>query len=454
LGNEKQILALRYKNLAYELFLFGSLMIMGLYHLILFLFRKKDPSPLYFGLFCLLVGLRTILVGERFLIYLFPDFNWEVAHKIQTLTFYFGVPLILTFFRSVFPDGFSQKIVRLVQLVGIAFGGLVLFTPARIFTLFNSIYQIFTLSVVFYIVVVFIKELMQKEKDISLTIAGALVLIITSLNDIIFLSIWLNDYSSSFLRSVFITGNLSSIGQLVFVFMNSLVLAKKFSDAFEKEEMMTAQLKEINLNLDNLVIKRTEALEKSKEQIESQKDELEKANYSLRLLSLKDPLTGLWNRRQYDDTIQREWNRCLRYKRPISLMILDIDYFKSFNDNYGHRAGDECLVKLAQTINDSFGRAGDLVARYGGEEFVVIMPELAKDDAIKMATLVQKSIENLKIPHKCSPVNPWVTVSIGVTSKIPDFDSSPKELFSAVDKALYQAKAAGRNQVRFLPVGC
>ena len=154
-----------------------------------------------------------------------------------------------------------------------------------------------------------------------------------------FLSIWMNDHSSYFLRSLFRTGSLSSVGQLVFVFANSLVLAKKFSNALEQEEVMTAQLKEINLNLDELVIKRTEALEESREKIEYQKLELEKANRALQLLSLKDPLTGLWNRRHYDDTIQLEWNRTLRHKRPISLMMLDIDGFKEYNDCYGHRQG-------------------------------------------------------------------------------------------------------------------
>ena len=304
---------------------------------------------------------------------------------------------------------------------------------------------------VIYILSTFIKIFLRQEKGIGLIISGALALILTSLNDIIFSSIWLNDYGSPLWRFLFRTGNLSSVGQLVFVFTNSLVLAQNFSNALEQEEVMTAQLKEINQNLDELVIKRTEALKESKEKIESQKLELEKTNKALHLLSLKDPLTGLWNRRHYDDTVIKEWNRCLRYKGAISLMMLDIDYFKAYNDCYGHRAGDECLVKIAQTLKDFLRRSSDLVARYGGEEFVVIMPDLGRDEAIKMAILLCKTIEGLNIPHKCSAVSPWVTASIGVTSMAPDIDCSPKELFLAVDKALYQAKAAGRNQVIFLP---
>lgn len=451
IAEDKQIIGLRYKSIAYESLLFGCLMIIGAYHLALFFFRKKNTAPLYFGLFCLFIGIRTLLVGERFFSYLFPYFDWEVAHKIQTLTFYLGVPVILMFFKSVFPNNFHSRIVKVVQGVGIAFGCLVLLTPARFFTVINPAYQVFAFLVIVYIISAFIKMLIRKEKGIGLIIVGGMALILSSLNDIVFLSIWMNDYGSSLLRSLFRTGNLSSVGQLLFVFANSLVLAQRFSKALEQEEVMTAQLKEINLNLDELVAKRTEDLEKSKEKIAYQKMELQKANKSLQLLSLKDPLTGLWNRRHYDNIIQIEWNRALRHKRPISLMLLDIDYFKAYNDCYGHKAGDECLIQVAQTIKDYSRRASDLAARYGGEEFVVIMQELDKDEATEIALLLRKAIEELSIAHKCSTVSPWVTVSIGVTSIVPNNNSSPHELFLTVDKALYQAKAAGRNQVKFLP---
>lgn len=449
LGSEKQILDLRYKSIAYEIFLFGCLMIMGIYHLALFFFRKKDPSPLYFGLFCLFVGIRTTVVGERFFIYLFPAANWEVVHKVQTLTFYLGVPVILIFFKSVFPQDFAQGMVRIVKVVGLAFGGLVLLTPAKIFTVFNPVYQLFTIFVCIYITFVLLKLLYQKKMGSGFIFAGTLALILTSINDIIFLSIWMNDHSSSILRTICRTGNLSSLGQLIFVFAQSLVLAQKFSYAFEKEEVVTAKLREMNLNLDKLVIKRTEALEKSRQKIEEQKAELEKNNQFLELLSLKDPLTNLWNRRQFDETMQHEWERGLKYKRPLALMILDIDRFKEYNDYYGHKAGDECLIRVAQALTDSLCE-DDLLARYGGEEFVVIMRELGKDDATEKALFLQKTIEDLKIPHQRSSVSNYITVSIGVTSMIPDLYSSPKDLFLAADRALYQAKAAGRNQVRFL----
>ncbi|WP_017754328.1 sensor domain-containing diguanylate cyclase [Calidifontibacillus oryziterrae] len=450
IGNEQQIMAMRDKNIAYELFLFGSLTIIGAYHLALFFFRKKNRSSLFFGLFCLLIGLRTLLVGERFFIYLFPNFSWELAHKIQTLTFYLGVPLIICYFKSVFQNGFHSKIVRFISIVGIIFSTIVVLTPAKIFTVFNPAFQVFTFCVIIFILLNFIKIFRQKEKGINIIIVGALALIVTSLNDIIFLSIWMNDHGNSFIRTVCRTGNLSSVGQLIFVFANSLVLAQKYSEVLENEEVMTAKLKEMNSHLDELVIKRTEALQKSREKIEHQKLELEKANSALRMLTLKDPLTDLWNRRHYDKVILIEWNRCLRYERSISLLMVDIDNFKAFNDYYGHSAGDECLIQVAHTIKSYFNRAGDLPARYGGEEFVVIMPDLGKDDAINMALQLRQAVEDLKIPNKYSAVCPYVTVSIGVASIIPDMNRSPKDLFLAVDKALYKAKASGKNQVQFV----
>lgn len=447
LGKEKEIISLSYKNIAYDFLLFGSLIIIGIYHLVLYIFRKKNKPPLYFGLFCLIVGVRTLFVGESFFYHVFPGVSWEVAHKIQTLSFYLGVPLILMYFRSVFPKAFPLKAVRSVQVVTIVFASLVLFTPAKIFTVFNPLYQIFTLLVMAYVIYTFIKLFFQREKGIGLIVAGGLALIVTSLHDIVYLSVWMNDQAAPLLREIFRTGNLSSAGQLIFALANAFVLARKFSNAHEQEEVMTAKLKEMNSKLDLLVIERTADLMKSKEKIESQKLELEKANQALRLLSLKDPLTDLWNKRYYEETIEMEWKRCLRDKSPISLMVIDIDYFKNYNDFYGHRAGDECLVQVARGIKGHFQRASDSVVRYGGEEFVVIMPGLDTDGALTMARSLRKAIEALNLPHQRSSVSGVVTVSIGVTSATPDANASPKDLFLTADKALYEAKEMGRNRV-------
>lgn len=199
--------------------------------------------------------------------------------------------------------------------------------------------------------------------------------------------------------------------------------------------------------MDELVLQRTKDLEKSNEKIEHQKLELEKTNRALKQLSFKDALTGLWNRRKYDQTIELEWRRCLRYKRPIALLLLDIDYFKEFNDSYGHMAGDECLIKVGEILKNTFCRASDMVARYGGEEFIVLLSDTGEGEAVKIANMLRKKIESLNIPHEKSSVCNYVTVSIGATFMVPDLNSSYENLFKAADRALYQAKDAGRNQV-------
>lgn len=450
LGGEKQILGLRYKNIANNIFLFGCLILMGAYHLALFFFRKKNTSALYFGSFCILVGIRTLLVGECFLIYLFPGFNWEIAHKMMTLTYYLGVPLVMMFFLSIFPKYFHIRVIKMAQIIGAAFGILIILTPARIFTIANPLYQLWTIIVIIYLFGVLIKVAMHKEKGSWLIILGASAFLLSTINDMIFLSIWLNDEGSYFLRALFRTGNLSSVGQFVFAFANSLLLAKRFSDSLEQEEIITLKLTEVNTNLDEIVLSRTEALVQSNEKIEQQKFELEKVNRQLQKLSLKDPLTNLWNRRKYDEIIHLEWNRCLRHQRPIALILLDIDYFKEYNDCYGHLAGDECLTKIGHTIKNSLSQSTDMAVRYGGEELIMISPGTEKEGALKMADLLRQKIEALHIPHEQSTVSSYITVSVGVTFTVPNMNSSHEDLFKVVDKALYQAKAGGRNQVKFL----
>jgi diguanylate cyclase (GGDEF)-like protein len=233
------------------------------------------------------------------------------------------------------------------------------------------------------------------------------------------------------------------MGQLVFVLSYSLVLAKKYSDSLTKKTEMATELSRINSNLDELVNERTRDLWLSKQKIEEQKLALEK-------LSLRDPLTGLWNRRQYNESIQTEWQRCLRHRHPISLIFIDVDYFKNYNDSYGHLAGDRCLYLIAQILDGSLGRSTDMAFRYGGEEFVILLPESAKEEALKTANMLLLEIEAEAIPHCQSLVKNCVTVSMGVSCTIPSPETSADQLIQDADTALYQAKENGRNQVQYV----
>jgi diguanylate cyclase (GGDEF)-like protein/PAS domain S-box-containing protein len=174
---------------------------------------------------------------------------------------------------------------------------------------------------------------------------------------------------------------------------------------------------------------------------------LEQANQELEALAVLDGLTKIANRRKFDQYLEGEWKRLTRERSPLSLILCDLDYFKLYNDTYGHQAGDRCLQEVAQAISKVIKRPADLVARYGGEEFAVILPNTDAGGAKYLARQIRLHIEALKIPHINSSVDLYVTLSLGVASCIPNGGLGFYALVAAADKGLYQAKELGRNQV-------
>lgn len=181
-------------------------------------------------------------------------------------------------------------------------------------------------------------------------------------------------------------------------------------------------------------------LEQEKKHIQRLADRLEK-------LSLVDSLTGLANRRYFDQVFAREWRRCRREHRPMALMFVDVDFFKPYNDFYGHQQGDECLRELAQVIGDHAARAGDLAARYGGEEFVLLYPNLERDEARQLAERILEGMRERGIPHARSQASDVVTVSIGVAVLDMERDREQDDLMRRADEALYRAKQGGRDRI-------
>jgi len=175
---------------------------------------------------------------------------------------------------------------------------------------------------------------------------------------------------------------------------------------------------------------------------------LQEANELLQRLSTIDGLTGVSNRRAFDERMELEWNRGRRNSSFLSLIMLDIDYFKAYNDTYGHQGGDSCLQQIASVIKETLGRSTDLLCRYGGEEFCVILPDTKEVGAKIVGEKIRYSIEKLQIPHAGSEILPWVTISVGTATIIPTVYTSYMDLVSKADKALYKAKNEGRNCVR------
>ena len=186
--------------------------------------------------------------------------------------------------------------------------------------------------------------------------------------------------------------------------------------------------------------------ERLEERVSERTRDLEEANRKLAELSMTDGLTGIPNRRRFDEVLATELSRAARSGQPLALMMLDVDFFKNYNDHYGHQEGDICLRKVARLLHAQARRASDLVARYGGEEFVMLAADTDADSALGLAETIRQSLVALGLPHVQSPLGK-VTTSIGVVVLVPDEAQTPEMFLRMADKAMYRAKAQGRNQV-------
>lgn len=245
-----------------------------------------------------------------------------------------------------------------------------------------------------------------------------------------------------YLHSNVVTANAIQIGSAFEMILFSLALAERFnwirlenakaqSEKITAQQALVAQLKTSEQMLELRVQERT--------------NELIVLNDKLSVMSTTDELTQIANRRRFDEILHGEWTRALRSGQPLSLGMVDVDWFKKYNDHYGHQAGDECLRRVAAVLADSVCRSGDLVARYGGEEFAFIAPFTDSAHALSIAIRICEVLQAQGLPHALSDFG-MITASVGVATLVPSAASSPDSLLKCADEALYQAKAQGRNQ--------
>jgi len=235
-GTEKQIIKKRQIQLAIELFLFGCALIMGFYHIGLYILRRKDSSSLYFGLFCLLIALRTVLIGERFFVYLFPGTDWELFMKIAYLTFILSLPLVMMFVRALYPQEMAKKAVFISQISAAVCGLIIVFTPNKInhYTLIP--HEIATVIGILYMVYVLIRAALRKREGAAVLIGGYVIISVLAVNDML--------YDNGIIQ----TGSAIHFGLLIFIFSQSAVLAMRFQNSFAKVEELSERL----LSLDRL----------------------------------------------------------------------------------------------------------------------------------------------------------------------------------------------------------
>ena len=219
-----------------------------------------------------------------------------------------------------------------------------------------------------------------------------------------------------------------------------MALLRVFSDRTRRdlESLVSANLK---------LQAQAEEMDRKNRELTETRRQLEQRNRDLERLSALDTLTQIANRRRFDTVLRQEWRRAVRDEAAISLLFCDIDYFKRFNDTYGHQAGDECLVRVAQAMEETLNRPADLVARYGGEEFIAMLVDTDGEGARMLAERMRARIEELRIENSASSVGPLLTVSLGVATIVPNPTLRPEDLMDLADRALYASKANGRNRV-------
>jgi diguanylate cyclase (GGDEF)-like protein len=245
----------------------------------------------------------------------------------------------------------------------------------------------------------------------------------------------------------------SSLCDIPIMILGSIEDVDKMEAAFELGalDFIYKKIRKVELKARiKLVLRLNQEMENRKHQERMLKvlnKNLAEANSHLNRLSRVDPLTSALNRRSFDEGYLKEWRRCMRKKDSLSVIMIDIDYFKLYNDTYGHIEGDHCLKEVANAIAIPLKRESDLLARYGGEEFIVLLSETNLEGAGVVGNHIQKSIAAKNIPHKNSLIAKQVTVSIGIACMIPEPKGNPVELVNNADKALYYSKGNGRNKI-------
>lgn len=223
---------------------------------------------------------------------------------------------------------------------------------------------------------------------------------------------------------------LAAVGLLLFA---GLRFSSRLRREVAEQQRLRDELAGANILLEDKVRERTSALQE--------------ANRKLADLSVTDGLTGLFNRRRFDEVLYNEWQRARRQKQPLGLLMIDVDQFKLYNDRFGHQAGDDCLRTIAQVLRRSVQRSGDLIARYGGEEFVMILPGMTCAEAGTLAESIRRAVQQEQLPHAEDSLYGVVTISIGVCVCVPAADRVMQTILSEADAALYRAKHGGRNTV-------
>jgi diguanylate cyclase (GGDEF)-like protein len=402
-------------GLGRDLFLFGMLLIMGIYHFGLYIMRLKDRAPLYFGVFCLLFALRMLLVGERFL----PnhlDLGFFVYGRLAYFSVFIGFAALCGFLFFALDGLFAKWFIKVSIALGSLFGFIILWMPYSLADLLLMVYAAFGSVLLVYAIIRLVIGVLKKYPFANTVFLGFAFLGLTFINDLIY-QITLNN-----------TPSLIPLGVAVFTFTQAYTLSAKFSNAYTRAEQLSienesimSKMKLMNSNLESLVEERT--------------SDLQKALGEMDVMSKTDYLTKLPNRR----LVLARINELIEQKKDFYIGLADIDHFKEVNDRFGHVKGDEILIRLSSILRKAVGDCG-FVGRWGGEEFLIVIEANHVDTILGKANEIRTAAEE----HWHEDIGENVTLTIGLCKYSENI--SINAMIADADKALYQGKMEGRNR--------
>lgn len=421
------------KDYLIQAWYFGMVSAMVLFNLLLFLLLR-DNVYLFYAMSSLSISLVIAAINGLFKEFIAPESLFWVDKTVPYIT---GISTIafLLFMRSMLGikvtepkfDKIVQFIIGVYVLILLALTLVPLLIPVHLLVV---IYLIPPLMVF----IVCIRCIFKRQRNAYFFSIAFFTFLLSA--------IVVQLRSTGFLPTNFFTIYGVQIGSALEVQLMAIALADRFNVFRKEKENAQKQLLQAQQRIMKNLRESEVMLE---ERVAQRTKELEIANQKLAALSITDGLTGIANRRHFDTVLAVEWERASRQNQPLALGLLDVDWFKKYNDFYGHQMGDECLKMVANILKETICRTGDLVARYGGEEFVFIAPATNSDMALKMAQKICREFERRALPHELSDFN-VVSVSIGIAAIIPIEGQKPNDLIQIADEALYRAKKEGRNR--------
>ncbi len=406
IGEFQALSRIHIRSIILEALTLGAIAVISLYTLSVFMLDSRKMDTLFLSILCFSSLLFAGLKNEMLLLHFFPFLEGEVRSKIIFLILNNMGGLIFFYFRSLYQNCFSSAGSRYFIFYMSLSSLIVLLFPMHIHSMLVLPMELFVAaSIVIVLAIVILKTRREQiEQNILTQVVVMLVfisLIVGILDDISYIQF-------------------NSISLVFLLILLGIILLRA---------------REYSLNIGQM------------EDLEDSRETLARINQELLAISQLDSLTGIANRRRFDQQLLALWQTEKYTGKSVGLIMIDIDYFKNYNDYYGHQKGDACLVRVVNGLKNALHRQNDFLARYGGEEFAVVLSDLDGDGVYRVAENLRRNVYNLGIQHEASSCAPIVTISVGCAVLQAGIESTLTELISQADKALYQAKALGRNQV-------